>query len=83
MVSMIPSGEHYETEEAAIAEMKRRVRKYLEKNGIPHNPAQGELANRRTGVSQSILWPSEPTLPVALTLFVLLPPPQDPRVRTF
>ena len=35
---MIPSREQYETEEAAIAEMKRRVMKYLEKIDPPTTP---------------------------------------------
>ena len=35
---MIPSGEQYETEEAAIAQMKQRVMKYLEKIENPTTP---------------------------------------------
>ena len=35
---MIPAGEQYETEEAAIAQMKQRVMKYLEKIENPTTP---------------------------------------------
>ena len=35
---MIPSRDHYETDDAAIAEMKRRVMKYLRKIENPSTP---------------------------------------------